>query len=155
MLDLPRRHVAREAIGKARPGMTTQNMSASIARLASSGLRTTSRHSNIPPHHARTTAKKTIPQSTAMFYSTGKPTQGPHQPPKHEQPEMVPKANFKEMFQGASPLVKGVVYTMVGVIATIETYTYSLWVWHYFYPKPAADSENGVDVVVEKVGPKH
>lgn len=55
-----------------------------------------------------------------------------------EQPEL-PKANFREIFQGASPLVKGVVYTMIAVMATAETYTYGLWIWHKFYPSPAAD----------------
>ncbi len=55
----------------------------------------------------------------------------------------MPKADFKTMFQGASPLVKGVVYTMVGIIGTVETYTYSLWIWHYFYPKSRSDTTEG------------
>ena len=59
---------------------------------------------------------------------------------------MMPKVNFRDMFHNASPLTKGVVYTMLGLIGTVETYTYGLWIWHYFYPPlQSGQVEGGAD----------
>jgi len=42
---------------------------------------------------------------------------------------------------GASPAVKFVVYTTVGIIATLETYAYGRWAWYKWGPKPDADDQ--------------
>ena len=41
---------------------------------------------------------------------------------------------------GATPAIKLVVYTMIGVIGTVETYTYGLWIYHKLYPEAAGRS---------------
>jgi hypothetical protein len=43
----------------------------------------------------------------------------------------------------ASPAVKVVVYTMIGIIATAETYTYGLWAYHRWWK--VSDEEEGVE----------
>jgi hypothetical protein len=44
------------------------------------------------------------------------------------------------MFREASPLVRGVIYTMIAIMATAETYTYSIWIWRKLYP-PSTDQQ--------------
>lgn len=36
---------------------------------------------------------------------------------------------------GASPAVKIVVYTTIGIIGTLETYAYGRWAWYKWGPK--------------------
>lgn len=65
---------------------------------------------------------------------------------KDDQHEMVPKVNFRDMFDKTSPWVKGVVYVAIAVIATAETYTYSIWIWHSLYPPQTPAAKEGKDV---------
>lgn len=37
---------------------------------------------------------------------------------------------------GASPTVKFVVYTALGIMGTLETYAYGKWAWYKWGPKP-------------------
>lgn len=46
-------------------------------------------------------------------------------------PGQLPKFSMKDL--QASPTVKVVVYTMIGIIATAETYTYGLWAWNRWF----------------------
>lgn len=69
--------------------------------------------------------------TTRQYYSTT-----PQKHPKDTRlkaeentPEM-PSFSFKDL--GASPTVKAVVYLGIGVIATAETYTYSIWAWNWW-----------------------
>lgn len=47
---------------------------------------------------------------------------------------------------GASPTVKVVVYTAIGILATIETYVYCRWAWYKLFPKtqPGKEGEERV-----------
>lgn len=41
--------------------------------------------------------------------------------------------------------MKAFIYTAIGILATVETYTYSLWIYHKVYPeqedRSSADSD--------------
>jgi hypothetical protein len=69
-----------------------------------------------------------IPPSEQRCYSTQKAKS------KYEEPE-IPKTDFKAIFHNAHPAVKGVVIVMLVIMATAETYTYSIWIWRKLYPK--------------------
>lgn len=43
---------------------------------------------------------------------------------------------------GATPAMKAVIYTAIGVVATAETYTYGLWIYHKLYPKQVDGSRS-------------
>ncbi len=48
-------------------------------------------------------------------------------------------ASFKEL--GATRTVKVVVYVAIGIIATVETVTYTRFLWAKFGPKPKVEGE--------------
>ncbi|KAK5165176.1 uncharacterized protein LTR77_009274 [Saxophila tyrrhenica] len=116
-------------------------MSATLTRMAAASLRATSRcRIHAVPAHTNT-ARVTVRHMSECRNPPPKKGQQQRQTPQHGQPEMVPKTHFRAMFEGAHPLVKGVVYTMVIVMGTVETYTYGLWAWHYFYPREGLDGQ--------------
>lgn len=41
---------------------------------------------------------------------------------------------------GATPAMKVFIYTTIGILATVETYTYSLWIYHKMYPEQPSRS---------------
>lgn len=57
---------------------------------------------------------------------------------KDKEPPQLPKFSLDGL--GATPAIKAVVYTMIGVLATVETYTYSLWIYHKLYRDPSGQS---------------
>lgn len=66
----------------------------------------------------------------AHSYSS-KPQQGSSS--KDQEPPQLPKFSLDGL--GATPAIKAVVYTMVGILGTVETYTYGLWIYHKLYPE--------------------
>lgn len=62
-------------------------------------------------------------------------------PEGNQNPGELPKFSMKDL--QASPAVKVVVYSMIGIIATAETYTYGLWAYHRWFKtsdEPEAES---------------
>lgn len=53
----------------------------------------------------------------------------------------MPSFSFKDL--GASPTVKAVVYTALGIYGTAETYFYGRWAYEKFYNKEATPQESG------------
>lgn len=41
---------------------------------------------------------------------------------------------------GATPTMKVFIYAALAVMGTVETYTYSLWIWHKLYPEDSANN---------------
>jgi hypothetical protein len=52
-------------------------------------------------------------------------------------PGQLPKFSMNDL--GASPTVKAVVYTMIGIMGTVETYAYGKWAWYRWGPTPDGD----------------
>lgn len=51
---------------------------------------------------------------------------------------------------GASPTVKFVVYTMLGIMGTVETYAYGKWAWYKWGPKEPISSDDEVQVTTQE-----
>jgi hypothetical protein len=56
------------------------------------------------------------------------------QPSTNPNPGELPSFSMRDL--GASPTVKFVVYTVLGVMGTLETYAYGKWAWYKWGPKP-------------------
>lgn len=72
-------------------------------------------------------ARDALPPSK-LYSSKPRPESG------KQEPQQLPKLSLDGL--GATPAIKGVIYAAIGVIATVETYTYSLWIYHKLYPQP-------------------
>lgn len=57
---------------------------------------------------------------------------------QNDEPEL-PRFSFKDL--GASPTVKAVVYTALGIYGTAETYFYGRWAYEKFYRKKDAEED--------------
>lgn len=69
----------------------------------------------------------------AKPYSSKHPQHG-----KDQEPPQMPKFSLDGL--GATPAMKAVIYTAIGIMATAETYTYGLWIYHKLYPEQAVQS---------------
>jgi hypothetical protein len=78
-----------------------------------------------------------IPPSEQRCYSTQKSKS------RYEEAE-IPKTDFRAIFRNAHPAVKGVVIVMLVIMATAETYTYSIWIWRKLYP-PKEDTNEAAE----------
>lgn len=43
--------------------------------------------------------------------------------------------------------MKAFIYTAIGIMGTVETYTYSLWIYHKLYPEQTGQSRPDVKKV--------
>ena len=71
------------------------------------------------------------------------PKANENQPEKHRtQGQDLPGFSMKDL--GASRAVKVAVYTVIGIIATLETMTWCTWGWSYLYPPAERGEDEGV-----------
>lgn len=45
---------------------------------------------------------------------------------------------------GATPAMKAVIYTAIGIMGTVETYTYGLWIYHKLYAEEEGRNQANV-----------
>ncbi|KIV97000.1 hypothetical protein PV10_00810 [Exophiala mesophila] len=55
-------------------------------------------------------------------------------------PGELPKFSFNDL--GATPRIKIFIYVVVGILATVETYTYSIWIWQRWFKKTPEQEED-------------
>lgn len=107
-----------------RTAVRNSQVSSPTSRL---GLRT----STTPIHHgsASTSSRQLLRRpSQRLLSSQSKPPPRPHE----SEPEMVPKINIKEMFQGAPKPVKWVVIGGLTIVGTMETIFYIKWIHRWW-----------------------
>lgn len=108
-------------------------MSLLLSRTVSTLQRTTS------PPSAHILCRPPQEPAFQSRYSTSKPRKDAAG--KNEEPPQFPKFSLDSL--GATPAMKAVIYTAIGIMATAETYTYGLWIYHKLYPQPVVEAPTG------------
>lgn len=85
-----------------------------------------------------------LPRSRTIS-SSDKPREGTTKK-KQEQSQSQPQLpKFSLDGLGATPAMKAVIYTAIGIMGTVETYTYGLWIYHKLYANQEGQDRANVE----------
>ncbi|RVX68174.1 hypothetical protein B0A52_08682 [Exophiala mesophila] len=76
-------------------------------------------------------SRQSVPESTSTI---------PPSATTNTNPGQLPKFSFNDL--GATPRIKIFIYVVVAILATVETYTYSIWIWQRWFKKTAEQEED-------------
>lgn len=101
-----------------------------------------STHQTPPPSSSSSThpsSRPPAPKSTSATAPRATTEPGPTNTTTDNNPGQLPSFSLNDL--GATPRIRIFIYVVVGILATVETYTYSIWIWQKWFKKDPPQEE--------------